>query len=241
MEDVLGPLILLLLAVGAGIQKLIAQRQESQRRRTPPVKAKDLPEKTRRQLYGQKAVPGQRAPMRSERVRELARGQRRALEETTVPRRQPREVKRTYEPRVARPAQERPAAAPPAARQARPVAREAPAPRQVRPQTAQPVPQWVNQAKELVTRLHQRVEEAQGRQPRQVRPERPQSVPPVRRAVQRPRRRPVQAQPQLPERPVVPTPSARRKSGLANLFADMDSLRRGIVFYEILSPPKAFR
>jgi hypothetical protein len=187
-------------------------------------------------------MPSQRAPMRPERVRELVREQQQAHEETTIPRRQPREATRTYKPRVARPAQQRPATAPPPARQGRPVAREAPAPKQVRPQTAQPVPQWVDRAKELVTQLHQRVEEAQGREPRQVRPERPQPVPPaVPKAPQRPRRRPAQARPQPPKQPVAPTRPPRRKSGLANLFADMDSLRRGIVFHEILSPPKAFR
>jgi hypothetical protein len=84
MEDLLGPLILLLLAVGAGIQKLIAHRQEGQRKQTPSVRAKDLPEKTRRQLYGQKAMPSQRAPMRPERVRELVREQQHDLPPLTA-------------------------------------------------------------------------------------------------------------------------------------------------------------
>lgn len=231
-DNVVGPLILILLAVGAGIQKLIAQRQAGERRgRAGQIKAKDLPEKTRRQLYGTQKVPGARSPVRPERVGDLARQERTAQEEMTIPRRQPVKEPAPFQPRVAKPARPRPPVARPAPPpQARPAPPE-PLPPQLEPPTQ---PEQAGRVREMMERARRQME-----RPRPPVRRRPAEAPPAPEvARRRPPRRPsrVQAEPQP-----APTRPGLRKRPLQALFAEMDSVRRGIIFHEILGPPKAFR
>lgn len=244
MEDVIGFVIFILIAVVSVIHKAYQQRQEKQQSQLPKVRPEDLPESTRRTLYGtpegpeqgpRTAIPRQARPVRSE--FELPTAKPRHAEARTPA--QPAWNEAEAEPaEAAEPAREEYSepeievmtaagdAVEMMLERVPPVIREMVAP-QMRRMVAQPP------AGEAQRQLQKSVREAEQHKAamrnRQQQLRKQQQLQKVQARQQR----------QAAAAPPAPVPVA---SGLVHpLLRNMDDVRRGIVLFEVLGPPRAFR
>lgn len=230
MEGLAPLIIFAVLAIAGVLRKVYEQRREAEEARDRATRRKirreDLPEATRRLLYGEGTKTAEP----------------RGATPPPVPQGRPRQAVPAI-PVSREQAQPRPGPQPqvrPTAQPARPVPRPAPQ----RP--AQPV-QRAQQPRPL-PQPHQRPQRRPRPQPQ--RPPQPQAPPPAeaeeparpaRQARRRPARRPGPARPRTAQRPRSARRVKRARPATHALFSGLDDVRRGIVAAEVLGPPKALR
>ena len=216
MENLLGFIIFLVIIVISIINKIRTESSSGEKlpeRRNRPVSMEDIPEATRRMLYGD----GGDIPVAKPRTAETEHRRTappphpvaaRWVEVEQVPTRTPEPVAFTQAPPAAPPR-----APQPAPRQSAPPPMRQPMQQTVRRQPQQTMPP---PAPRPVRRPVRQVQQA-----------------PPRRVVEKPRKRAPQAQP-------VPTRPVSAGIGLIGLLSTKNELARGILVREILGPPKAF-
>ena len=215
MDELGSVLVIIIVVVASLIGKIQEQRKASERKRSrKPVRPEELPEATRRMLYGDPDRPAvdarhKPAPVRTAQPRVAPQAARPQVER---PRAQP--MRRPLEPQAPRQVRE---AAPPAAPP--PKVQRRPAP----PPEPQPETLSIQERHELM--MAQRMKELRdARAQRSATLHRAQQIRKQGRAVAAARPRTVKKETPFRE----------------DLFSDFDDVRRGIVMMEILGTPKAF-
>ena len=224
MEQVIIFLIFIGVAAAINAAKKFQEKQQQEHRDSEPKLSRDdLPEATRRMLYGDSAEP-QTAQPRSEPGIPVAQPRQ------AVP---PRRVQQQ-----AAPAQRREFV-----REARPVPqRRVAVARPPEEAPARPVPealaeaQWQEQEDQRAVRARmQRALQERGQRQAQRKARRPAQA-------EKPQ---AEARPQRAARPAAPAPrpqpAARRPLNLVELFGDMHAVRRGIIMQEVLGTPKGLQ
>jgi len=237
MDDILGFLFIAAVVVISLLGKLREQKRAARNRRErvgqPQVKAKDLPEATRRQIYGSPEIPTARS-----------RG--------AGP---PAYAPRAATPRVIRPSQEQPRPLEMPPRMAEP----RPSPPPLRKSTPQ-IQQRRTGSERPPRSLRERFEEVRGQLQQAFEEAIEEAVPERKRPPQQPVARPQGTPRHLPAKPPQRSrehpPADRQRErpprsgteygrrperGLGGLCLDLDSVRRGIVMSEVLGPPKGLQ
>ncbi len=253
MDSFFGFLVfVVIMAVVSIVRKMQEAKQEAARKEDTSLRREDLPEATRRRLYGE--GPGGDMEVPVARPRTQAPVARPAAQEPeSVYERSPAwELEMRDENAAAgweksaqedrrvpwEEAEERPVPAPPQ--------RRAPIPVQQRPRLQQPAPPRaedpLRQAREVMEQILGR--SAPPQEPaRPLRPQRERR--PAAQRPQPPASAPKPAQTQAaqarPQAPVVPKAERAKSREFYDLITDMDSVRRGIVLLEVLGPPKALQ
>ncbi|HOD49682.1 MAG TPA: hypothetical protein PLJ71_02440 [Candidatus Hydrogenedentes bacterium] len=209
----LGSLIVIVIVIVASVIGKIQEQRKAQERKKSrtPVRPEDLPEATRRLLYGTPDKPAADARRESPQVRT-------AQPRTAPPvqRQQPVTVRRPVQPPVQRPVQQTatpPPPPPPSRRRVEPQPRVEPAPTPLSLQARheQLMAQRLKQLEEARTQRAAMIQRAQ-----QLRRQAPGA------AAQEPRSRKRTTHPAM------------------ELFSNLDDVRRGIVMAQVLGSPKAF-
>ena len=242
MEEYIGLLIFAVIAIGSWIMKAREQRMEAERRKNR-VERQDveLPEATRRMLYGGETIPTAQ-PKREQSQDGMEEEGWQPVTPPPRPQQRPQppqrqEPRRTPVQEQQRPRQTQPTAAPRRSLQdlwqdaqrrieaelERQQQAQHPQPPVQRPQPQRPtaVPKRARREETHVQRYTREEEEALQR----------------RRAEEAQRRKKQAALAAQWERERV----ARRKGNLAHMLTNSADIRRGIVLQEILGPPKALR
>ncbi len=239
MDKDFGPFIYFLLiaagVIGTVIRRVMETRKVEQRKRETPWNAKDLPEETRRMLFGDKMPPAARpaqprqTPEPYVQVRDMIDELRRRTEAPTA---KPRQSASTLSP-VFQPqpqARQQPQARPLTQRQVEAAQAQRPPapPRQLAPQ--QPPRMFIPQTEGSMPRQAQAQPQRQPQKPRRQ----PQRVPATARENE--------------EGPHTPFPFASQKKSrtkgtpsASRWFSNPHDLRRAIILSEILGPPKALQ
>jgi hypothetical protein len=238
MDQLVGFIIFAAIAIGSWVLKAREQRQEAERRRQRADQADtqevDLPEATRRMLYGDEAVPTAR-PKRDHHETGESEDEEGWRPVAPPPRPQPQPVRRE-EPRRQPVQQQRPQQAQPASprrglqdlwqeaqrrieeeleRQQQPLPQAAPAPR------PPAIPKQVRRPETHLQRYTREEEQALERRRKEER--------------QRHKREAALAVQWELDR------AARRKASLMHMLTNLEDVRRGVVMQEVLGPPKALR
>lgn len=238
-EQILGFLIFMGIAGFGWLNKAYEERKAAERRRTQkPLRREDLPEASRRQLYGEGRVGD---PLNPPVARPRTAAPAAAPDRRTLPPTMPRQ-------------------APPATMPVRPVAMAPGQDEESRPAgSGHQRPNREEDQKEAARRaarsagrqqaplpphiaadVERQRAEAQ-RQQQQVAAQRKQRPQTQAQRQQRPAAAP-QAPPQRPQTSSRPQPSlTERQKELRAMFQHGNAIRRGIIFSEVLGPPRAFR
>lgn len=252
--EILGPLLFFIVI---GLLSVFKRWQETRASRSAPSRdgrraADDLPERTRRMLYGDEAVPPRPRTLPSDDDVPVAQargvGQARAESEQA----RPIQMKDLFDALRG----EGPVPTAPPAQQQGPM-------RAPRPEAQQPPRQTPDMRRRDYGQVQRRTEERRVlaeqparppappmRQQPQRRAPAPRQVPPQAgersvayeeriAAARRPQRKPP-AQRKAP-RPAQPQPAAPTPDAVRSWFADRESLRRGFIMSEVLGLPKALR
>ena len=245
--------MVLLFSVFAGIKRFFEGKDVERRSRESDWTAEDLPEETRRMLFGEPATPAakpaqpKRNPYPFVEVRDVFNEVRRQIEVQTAKPKQgaPRPQAPPPVPQQQTPAQRQQHPLQPqyrpAQQQQRPAPPQRPQPQQRHVQTQHPVapprpaprpqpPRMVPQQSEGAMQRQQQTDER--RYSQQQRRQQPRATGPLREPDEGPTM-PIQRAKQERLR----APQRRRSRWLAN----SEDLRRGIILAEILGPPKAMQ
>jgi hypothetical protein len=236
MDDLLGLLIFAAIAVVGVVSKVVEGRKAEQRKNRPIVKRDDLPEATKRMLYGDGAGPRTATPRQD--APHIPTAKPRGAVTQTVP-------PPTPQPRQTAP-QRRPVPQSAGQRQQAPQAqRETPARRMATSasKTASQVPQTLREARRQTHRsLQQAWNAAQRKQPPPTPPQQQQEEEqPLRHAKQQARpqnRQEAVAQTKARARKNIAAAPKRKKTSIQALFTNSHNVRLGVIMREILGPPK---